>query len=182
MIYWARVCASVYILAPCVLCMCAFSVRERECSKFVTSTCTCSTLLCTQSLYICPHCHPHTLPCLLRSVWHSSIFVSVCLYTFIFKCLTTPLCVFEITLCHHYCVAQAPPRPHRVLQRAVAVALSAGAGRLLPASPGAPLCHLPAGSNTRQDPQPWPGNWLVHWAEALTHVVTHRNGAVDVQH
>ena len=52
------------------------------------------------------------------------------------------------------CVAQAPPRPDSVLQCVADVALSAGAGQPRFTSLCAPLCPLPAGNDTGQEPQP----------------------------
>lgn len=56
------------------------------------------------------------------------------------------------------CVAQASPRTDGVFQCVVAVAFSPGTGQLCRASICAPLCPLPAGSDTGQEPQPRWGN------------------------
>lgn len=64
----------------------------------------------------------------------------------------------SVVLCPGVCVlmswlcVQAPPRPDGVLQRGVAVALRAGAGRLRPAPSRAALRPLPAGGDTGQEP------------------------------
>lgn len=101
--------------------------------------------------------HTLFLPCenLLGS---RSLIVCLYLYTFKCKCFATSLCTFDY--CCHYCVrvSQAPPRPGTVLQCGMAVTFSAGAGQLCPASLCAPLCPLPAGSDSGQEPRPRRGN------------------------